>query len=60
MPKQHVITVGDRIVPLRKLTPRQVKRLDLLLEQVGEFGRVTLVVKKGQVQLVEITVSKRL
>ena len=57
---QHAITVGKRVVPLRKLTPRQVKRLDLLLEKVGDFGRVTLVVEKGQVKFVEITVSQRL
>ncbi len=45
---------------LRKLTPRQVKIIDLMLEQVGEFGAVKLVVEKGQVKYVEITVSKRM
>ena len=56
--QQYVITVGDRVVPLRKLTPRQIMRLDLLLEEVGQFGSLTLVVQKGQVKFVEVKVSK--
>ncbi len=55
-----VITDDQKRIELRKLTPRQLKRLDLLLEQVGEFGAVKLVVEKGVVKFVEITVSKRL
>ena len=55
-----VISDGKSRIELRKLTPRQLKRLDLLLEQVGEFGAVKLVVEKGAVKFVEITVSKRL
>ena len=45
---------------LRKLTLNQVKRIDLLLEQIGEFGSVKLVVERGEVKYVEVTVSKRL
>ena len=55
-----VITDDQKRIELRKLTPRQLKRLDLLLEHVGEFGAVKLVVEKGVVKFVEITVSKRL
>jgi len=55
-----VISDGKSRIELRKLTPRQLKRLDLLLEQVGEFGAVKLVVEKGVVKFVEVTVSKRL
>ena len=47
-------------IELRKLTPQQLKRLDNMLEDVGEFGAVRLVVEKGRVKFVEITVSKRL
>jgi len=45
---------------LRKLTLDQVKRIDLLLEQVGEFGSVKLVVENGKVKYAELTLSKRL
>jgi hypothetical protein len=55
-----VISDGKSRIELRKLTPRQLKRLDLLLEQVGEFGAVKLVVEKGVVKFVEVTVSKRI
>ena len=54
------ITNGQHTMQLRKLTPRQLKRLDLLLEQVGEFGAVKLVVEKGVVKFVEVTVSNRI
>ena len=56
------VTVFDErnSVQVRKLTLRQVKRVDVLLEQVGEFGSVTLVVEKGVVKFVEVTVSKKL
>jgi len=56
-----VIVSDDRsVVQVRKLTLRQLKRLDLLLEQVGDFGAVKLVVEKGVVKFVEVTVSKKL
>lgn len=55
-----VISDGKSRIELRKLTPRQLKRLDLLLEQVGEFGAVKLVVEKGVVKFVEVTVSNRI
>jgi len=55
-----VISDGKSRIELRKLTPRQLKRLDVLLEQVGEFGAVKLVVEKGVVKFVEVTVSNRI
>ena len=56
-----VIVSDDRsAVQVRKLTLRQLKRLDLLLEQIGDFGAVKLVVEKGVVKFVEVTVSKKL
>ncbi len=56
------VTVFDErnSIQVRKLTLRQVKRVDVLLEQVGEFGSVTLVVEKGVVKFVKVTVSKKL
>ena len=54
------VSSGVHTVTLRKLTLQQVKRLDVLLEEVGNFGSVTLVVEKGVVKFVEVTVSKRL
>jgi len=38
----------------------QLKRIDNLLEQVGEFGELRLIVEKGAVRFVEVVVSKRL
>ena len=55
-----VVSDGQSRVTLRKLTLRQIKRIDLLLEQVGDFGSVTLVVEKGVVKFVEVIVSKKL
>ena len=54
------VSSGAHAVTLRKLDLQQVKRLDILLEQVGDFGSVTLVVEKGVVKFVKVTVSKRL
>ena len=45
---------------LHKLTVAQVRRIDRILEQIGDFGSVKLVVEKGVVKFVEVTVSKRL
>ncbi len=50
----------DQSFQLRKLTVAQVRRVDRILEQIGDFGSVKLVVEKGAVKFVEVTVSKRL
>ena len=57
-----VILSNDGIthIELHKLTLIQVKRLDILLEQVGDFGAVKLVVQKGVVKFVEVTTSKKI
>ncbi len=47
-------------IELRKLTPQQLKRLDHMLEEVGDFGAVRLVIEKGRIKFVEVTTSKRL
>jgi len=56
--QQDAIVIGQSVVPLRKLTSRQVKRIDRLLEEIGQYGSLTLVVRKGQVIFVEVKVSK--
>ena len=55
-----ILSDGQSRIELRKLTPRQLKRLDILLEQVGDFGAVKLVVAKGVVKFAEVTVSRKL
>jgi len=54
------ISSAGKTITLRKLTARQLKRLDMLLEDLGSFGSVKLIVKNGTVTFVEITTSKRL
>ena len=38
---------------LKFLSPRQVRMIDELLESVGEFGKVQLTVKNGQLRFAE-------
>ena len=51
---------GEKTIQLRRMNLVQLKRIDNLLEQVGEFGELRLIVEKGAIRFVEIVVSKRL
>ena len=51
---------GHHTIQLRRMNLVQLKRIDHLLEQVGEFGELRLIVEKGAIRFVEIVVSKRL
>ena len=51
---------GAKSIQLRRMNLVQLKRIDNLLEQVGEFGELRLIVEKGAIRFVEIVVSKRL
>jgi len=51
---------GHQTIQLRRMNLVQLKRIDHLLEQVGEFGELRLIVEKGAIRFVEIVVSKRL
>jgi len=51
---------GEKTIQLRRMNLVQLKRIDTLLEQVGEFGELRLIVEKGAIRFVEIVVSKKL
>jgi len=51
---------GHRTIQLRHMNLVQLKRIDHLLEQVGAFGELRLIVEKGAIRFVEIVVSKKL
>ena len=51
---------GKKTIRLRRMNLVQLKRIDTLLEQVGEFGELRLIVERGSIRFVEIVVSKRL
>lgn len=53
-------TDGDMIVTLHRFKLAQLKHIDNLLAQVGEFGELRLIVEKGSIRFAEIVVSKRL
>ena len=57
---QIVASDGTQNVMLRCLSLSQLRRIDHLLEQIGDYGEVRLIVEKGTVKFVEIVVSKRL
>ena len=57
----HVIASdGAQNVTLRCLSLSQLRRIDHLLEQLGDYGEVRLIVEKGTVKFVEIVVSRKL
>lgn len=43
--------------PLRVLTPGQITQIDRYLDDLEEFGRVTLVKRKGRLRFIEKTES---
>jgi hypothetical protein len=43
--------------PLRVLTPGQISQIDRYLDDLEEFGRVTLVKRKGRLRFIEKTES---
>ncbi len=59
-PYNVTATDGNKTINLRRMNLVQLKRIDNLLEQVGEFGELRLIVEKGAVRFVEVVVSKRL
>ena len=60
-PKPPIVASdGDKRIVLRRMTLTQLKRIDSLLEQIGEFGELRLIVEKGSIRYVEVVVSKRL
>jgi hypothetical protein len=50
----------ERIGALRFLNPEAVSRIDQALQEVGEFGEVTLIVMKGRLRFIQITQSEKL
>ena len=50
----------ERIGALRFLSPEAVSRIDQTLQEVGEFGEVTLIVMKGRLRFIQITRSEKL
>lgn len=50
----------DRHGTLKFLSPEAVDRIDQALQDVGEYGEVTLVVMKGRLRFIEVTQSEKL
>ena len=57
---QVVATDGSHSVDLRCLSLSQLRRIDHLLQQLGDYGEVRLIVEKGAVKFVEVVVSRKL
>lgn len=55
-----VATDGAQNVKLRCLSLSQLRRIDHLLEQLGDYGEVRLIVDKGAVKFVELVVSRKI
>ena len=53
MDKASIQQSGESTKDLKFLSPRQVRMIDELLESVGEFGKVQLTVKNGQLRFAE-------
>ena len=43
--------------PLRVLTPRQITQIDRYLADIQEFGRITLIKRRGRLRFIEKTES---
>ncbi len=58
----HLTTVveGTRTVPLRHISCTQLVYLERLLDEVGEFGEIRLIVDRGTIKFVEVLTSRRL
>ena len=58
----HLATVveGTRTVSLRHLSCTQLVHLEHLLDEIGEFGEVRLIVDRGTIKFVEVLTSRRL
>ena len=50
----RLITLSE---PLHVLTPRQITQIDRCLADLDEFGRITLVKRKGKLRFIEKTES---
>jgi hypothetical protein len=50
----------ERIATLKFLNLEAVSRIDQALQEVGEFGEVTLIVMKGRLRFIQITQSEKL
>ena len=50
----HVITLSE---PLHVLTSRQITQIDRYLADLDEFGRITLIKRKGKLRFIERTES---
>ena len=46
-------------IPLRKLTPEQVRQIDELLASLGEYGEIHLIVQRGELKYVNKVESQR-
>lgn len=59
-PNTVIASDGNKTIHLRRMNLIQLRRIDNLLEQIGEFGELRLIVEKGAVRFVEVVVSKKL
>jgi len=58
----NYVTASDRqkTIRLRHMSLAQLKRIDRLLEEIGEYGELRLIVEKGSMRFVEVVVTKRI
>ena len=50
----QMVTLSE---PLRVLTPRQITQIDRYLADIEEFGRITLIKRRGRLRFIEKTES---
>lgn len=50
----QMVTLSE---PLRVLTPRQITQIDRCLADIEDFGRITLIKRRGRLRFIEKTES---
>lgn len=53
-------TDGEKTIELHRLTLPQLRRIDRLLEDLGDFGELRLIVENRVVKYVEVVVSRKI
>ncbi|MBX7236106.1 MAG: hypothetical protein K1X65_17110 [Caldilineales bacterium] len=60
-PTTHTdMTDRDDPFPFRHLKPSQVRQIDNMLEEIGDFGELRLIIEKGCLKYVEVVKSRKL
>lgn len=60
-PVVHVETAEHEEPPLfRHLKTSQIRQIDNMLDEIGDFGELHLIIEKGSLKYVEVVKSRRL